>query len=484
MENSSFINFLRSLDKKELKAFARFVESPYFNTSKSANQLFKEICPFYPDFTGKDFTNEYLFYRIYGNKNYNAVLFRKNLSILLNLAEEYLIVNNNPFRDYSLLHGLLDKKLLRHFKSHIKKVETGLITVEIKDDIFRRKIFYMEELLNYYAFTDAAYAYESGKMALFEIDTLLYFYRLTLFSHRQTGITVNQKEDALDFLMKSINIKQLYEELDKSDFGNKKIFKFLLSIFLLQKTGDEKLYFEIKQFTFSYSEKFYKHSPFFGFHYLEMFASNKIAAGDRKYVKERYEIYRKKEYQHYDLGNFSIRFVDFDNFFKSALTNDDVSWAKHLIEKYVSGLEKKRNKGLGNYYNAQLLFHEKEYDEAFSLITYFNLSSIAVDEFFLSRELRTLMLQIYFEKGLTEDSRYLIDSFYRYLNDSKKLNEDSRTGYLNFIKFYKELIRIITNENYINLNNFKKNVLTSRVNKKSWLIEKIDDLLKRQVKPA
>ncbi len=484
MENSGFINFLRSLDKKELKAFGRFVESPYFNTSKPAEKLFKEISRFYPGFIGTDFNKEYLFHKVYGTKNFNAVLFRKNLSILLSLGEEFLIVKNNPFRDYSLLHGLLNKKLFRHFKSHIKKVETGFTIDQIKDDVFRKKIFILEELLNHYALTDAAHAYEAGKMNLFEVDTLLYFYRLTLFSHRQTGITVHRKEDAFDYVLKSINTQQLYEELDKSDFVNKKIFKYLLSLILLQKTGDEKLYFEIKEFTFSYAEKFSKGSIFMGFHHLESFAANKITAGDGKYVKERYEIYKKKEYHYYDLGNLPMMFVDFDNFFKSALIYDDVSWAKHLIEKYVSGLEKKGNKGLGNYYNAQLLFHKKEYDKAFSLIAFFNLSSMTIDEFFLSRELRTLMLQIYFEKGLIEDSRYLIDSFYHYLNDSKKLNEGSRTSYVNFIKFYKELIRIITNENYSSLNDFKNNVLTSKVSKKSWLVEKIDDLLKRQVKPA
>jgi hypothetical protein len=374
------------------------------------------------------------------------------------------------------LIGLRERRLFKALNSHHKKLKGKIERERINDDNFRRQTLYSEELLNYYSLIDDDFSFEAGRMGLLEYDSLLYLYRLTLFCIRKTSVIVAHQHDVLDYILKSIDIEQLYFDLKNSKIVNKGIFKLLLSLILLQKTQDEKLYNEIKEFSFSYSEKFNKGNIFIGYHYLREYIAGKIDKGHNQYLKERYSIYKKLEHDYHNKGGLKITFVDFDNFIKSSIANKDLSWAKYLVGKYIGELEEKGNWGLGNYYNALILFHEKKFDQALSALAFFNLNRIILDEFFLIRDLRTLILQIYFEKGLIDEAFYFVDSFYHYLKNNPKVTERNKLLYGNFLKYYKELINIVSKETYSQLRVLKKNVLEDRMTEKQWILEKIDYL--------
>ena len=81
---------LSRLSKAELKEFDKFVQSPFFSTGRNIYPLFKELKKFHPLFNNKSLTEESLYSRAYGKKEFNRSVFRKIVSDLTSTAEEYI----------------------------------------------------------------------------------------------------------------------------------------------------------------------------------------------------------------------------------------------------------------------------------------------------------------------------------------------------------------------------------------------------------
>ena len=111
MKDFRLIKILRTFSKVEMKSFGKFVNSPFFNTSKATMQLLQALKKYYPAFSGVGLTREKLFAEVYGERKYSSVLLNKLASNLIKLSLEFITISNNPLKQYSLLRGLRKKSL-------------------------------------------------------------------------------------------------------------------------------------------------------------------------------------------------------------------------------------------------------------------------------------------------------------------------------------------------------------------------------------
>lgn len=479
MYNSVFIRILRTFTADEFKQFNKFIHSTYFNTSMVTAKVFEAINGDYPAFESSNMSREKVFSIVHTGKKYDDVLMRKYISNLNKLAEKFLIVNNNQFPDHSLVNGLLNKGLYKLFLLRLRKAEKEFANDMVDDDYFQYQALIKGEQLNFYNRTDNEFSYESEKMNMLEIDTLYYFYRLAQVYYNKQSIAADNEYNVIHYMLDAIDIKKLYNEIESSKISNKPVLKFLLSLPLLQQTRDEAMYKEIKEFSFSHSAKYPGKTIFIGYLYLLDFITYQIDKGNYEYFKERYLVYKYEEKVRYteNTGNNNqITFATLRNYFNAALRNNDVEWAEHLIEKYADMFEKDGEKRLRSYFKAFIHFHKKKFSEALAALADFNITEHFLDDFTFTRNMRTLFLQIYFELGYIDEAFYSIDSFYHYLNRNKKVNQKNRVYFGNFLKYYKELITMVSKDDYTNLHMLKENVIENKIIKKSWLLEKINGL--------
>ena len=80
---------LKNFEKADRLAAKRFLESPYFNSSKELIRLFQEILKLQE--RGKPLLKEKLWKKVVPNKEYNDLRFRKYCSDLSKLMERFLI---------------------------------------------------------------------------------------------------------------------------------------------------------------------------------------------------------------------------------------------------------------------------------------------------------------------------------------------------------------------------------------------------------
>ena len=71
MINSEAITLLKTLSPKELKKFRDFLNSPYHNKNKKLCEIFQELRKYCPSFSGRNFTKERLYKKLYKKEKYS-----------------------------------------------------------------------------------------------------------------------------------------------------------------------------------------------------------------------------------------------------------------------------------------------------------------------------------------------------------------------------------------------------------------------------
>ena len=116
MHKNKAIQILKSFSPEEFKRFRKFIESPYFNTSKSAIQLFKYIEKYYPAFEDKALDIKSAVKKLNKISRATEGNIRNTLSDLYLLLRKFLSIEYYNSNDFAMKFGevasLFSKRLL------------------------------------------------------------------------------------------------------------------------------------------------------------------------------------------------------------------------------------------------------------------------------------------------------------------------------------------------------------------------------------
>jgi hypothetical protein len=126
------------------------------------------------------------------------------------------------------------------------------------------------------------------------------------------------------------------------------------------------------------------------------------------------------------------------------------------------------------YFNAVIHFLKKENDLSLG-----NLSRIDNSQFVFKYHIKDLSLMNYFELKDINMAFQLLDSYKHFIGNNKQVSSTMKTLYLNFIKYYSEILKILDKEDYSDLD-FLRNEIVEQDNliHRKWLIEKLDEISK------
>ena len=101
MIKSSLIEAFKTFSPKEIKEFAEFVSSPFFNKNINVIKLFELIRKNYPEFESAKIEKEKIFSKLFPGKPYKDSTLRLLMYYLYELVEKFLAYNrfnNDKFR--------------------------------------------------------------------------------------------------------------------------------------------------------------------------------------------------------------------------------------------------------------------------------------------------------------------------------------------------------------------------------------------------
>jgi hypothetical protein len=474
IDNTKLAGVLKPLDKAGRLAAKRFLESPYFNSSKELLLLFKEILRLQEK--NKPLDKVYLWGKIVKKNPYNDLRFRKYCSDLSKLMERFLA--QQAFDEDEVQQKVFLLKKISQQEQKADKLASSAVTYSDKmmeDYPYRDTSYYLYQYLLQKSYYDLEnFATKRGvKSNIEEISNYLdWFYlgeKLRLITEAESRKQLKSHEYKLSFVSEiSYLTKKHFTDLE--NLPHIEIYYQIIQI--LSETEADDNYYKLK-------ELIAKNAHFFPrdvavdelYGAAQNYCVKKINAGERKFLIELFELFKLQIQQNILLSEGKLSPWYFRNIIVVGLRLGQYEWVEDFINKFKEYLPEDNKENAITYNMAQLYFYQKKYDKVLE-----QLRSVEYDDISYNLNSKTILIATYYELEELDLLDSHLDSFEVFLRRRKDFTADRKQIYSWLIKFTKRLTRIMPGDKK-SLEKLKKDVNEAKgVVNASWLLEKIEEL--------
>lgn len=476
MKSTKLVELLSTFSHTELKQFRDFVRSPFFNTNKHVIKLNEVLFKFHPGYDQKKCTVENIYKEVFGSDKFNYFKIKNISSDLYNLGLEFLKLMPNRatdfVKDFNLMVQLRQRQLFRFHKKHVRKLEEVFKKTEIKDSEFLYENFLLtreSQIVDLFEKPSSISGILDEFESFFEylIFHLLQYYNLMIHISKGNNVemTIKMLDEVVEFLEKG----------PVSSHPTTTAYQYLI---LLKVKGKEEYYFTLKDHYFKHFEKMdasaaYRiHMHLFGY-CADMYNVN----GDRRFVKEGYELY-KHSYLNKRVTSGELLYPDFVNYIKVFARAGDTDLAEKFISDYSVDLPEDQYDNTLNFSYAYIAHRDGDHKKALRYI-----SKVNFPLEILKVQVKILQVQLNYQLAYYEETRDLIGTFKKTLQKEAVVSDDFKNSILIFLKHTIDLINIKEevnkNEKQYNIEKLNESVTGTQQNHfgiKFWLQDRIDEI--------
>lgn len=470
--NNKTYTILQSFDKYEVNRLRKFLQSPYFNMNEAIVGLFEVFIKDIFSKKNKELSKEAIWKKIYKDKKYDDVRFRKLNSELLKLVEKFLaqqVYEDNPIHQaVHLMEAVSNKKLEKLHSSTMRTAGRLSKQQEFKPASF---YFYQYEIeKNYYELTE----YENKRDAKSNIEdvalNLDYFY----FSEKlRIHNSILSRQNLANHKYNIEMIDEITSIVSKNEYEGIAPIQIYYQISLINKDFEnEEHYYKLKKLVRKYINQFPLSEAILIGKYVLNYSIYKINKGIQKFVREYFESYREfleKEIIFEEKEGLSP--WEFKNTILSALRLGEFDWTDKFIKEYSIKIPLEFRENAVTYNTATLYFYQKKYDDVLRL-----LNQVEYEDLAYNLNSKLMLIAVYYETDEIEPLYHLFESFRVYLNRNKGLSQERKKRYLNLIKFTKKLTKLMPGDKKAIEKLNTEIVETQGVINLGWLKEKIAEL--------
>lgn len=475
MLNSSLTELLKLFTKEEMKSFADYVDSPFFNKKSSVTKFFKSISGFHPDFDDKSLERELLWKSLHPSKPYNYGVMKNLIHDLTKLAEDFAsqsrITKNQSLHRSELLKFLCSKdnpKLISKYSERITKEKKDILTKNLFDEFEIEKT---KAQIFYSLLSDRQKAEPKDEFDC-ATELLLVSFLSELFEHyaminevnkiHKVSIETPLLEEALEFV----------ENNDKFlKHGKISAYYYLL---MSEKENRSECFSKVMKILADMSND---NDPRF-LYYLWVNLANNFAfryhEGDMSAQRELFELNKliiEKGICHPE-GKNKIYAVNFNTIYNIAASEKEYEWAFEFVNEHYILLEEDIREDMRNRCLADLSFRSKNFE---TTIDY--LSKIKkIPDPHMKIYVKMLTVMSYYELGYLESSLSALDAFKHLLKNEKRLQEVIRIKYEKFIRAFTFLMSAREGDKSASEKFRMYTEKTEGITSLSWLLRKAKEL--------
>lgn len=473
IDNTKLSGVLHGLDKNERLSGKRFLESPYFNSSKELLTLFLE-CNKLID-KSKQLNKQFLWKKVAGNKPYNDLRFRKYCSDLSKLMEKFLAQQVFD-RDEAQQKIFLLKSLEKKSKAE-KLIHSTIHNSEnmMRDHPYRDTSYYLNKYLIQKGFYEAqGFDTNRGVLAIIEeISSNLDFFYFGEKLRMITEVITREKEKSHTY---DIGLKEEIPKLIRDKmafFSQSPQIEIYFQIFeILSNPVEEDSYFRLKTLIGKNSHLFPREVAVGELYAAaQNYCVRKINIGNRKFLGELFDLFKMLINQNLIITDSEISPWYFKNIIVVALRLGEYSWTENFILKYKDFLPEALRENAVTYNLANLYFYQKRYNEVIQQLQY-----VEYDDLSYNLNSKAMLIATYFELDELDLLDSHLDTFDTFLKRRKDIGKDRIEIYRLLIKFTRRLTRIIPSDKEA-LSKLKEEIQNTKgVVNANWLLEKIAQL--------
>ena len=488
MIKNKAIEVISTFSESELKGFFLFLESPYFNSNKSLIKLFGEIKKALLTGKTEKITEEYLYVKIFKGKKYNYGIMKNLMSELYKHAEKFIVINlnNNTINDIDqqfLLLGELEQRGLEdNFKNTFGKIKGKIEDGKISSCYYHDLGRLYEAMKDFHR--NRSNVKDFSLYGLYAIE-YIFPHLLTVIAEEYAmqyaaEHSANQKPqtDLLKEFITRINISDFSRFIESSEVNNKEDILIKLNfIDLLTGSNNDSLYFKLRDVVFKNTENYSNKMLYILFNnYLLLYAEKRASEGSKEFFKEKYDVF-KKMFTVVKMNNDGVGYLFLSSYLDTVLSGirlGETDYVLKFAEDYRKDVDPSVRDVAYRLARAYIFAAEKKYELSLK-----ELSLTEQADFHIKLRTKFLYLKCCFELGLFEQGFSMIDSFKKFITDTRELHPDFRKKLNDSIKAYSGLFKISASpEKYTAqmLDNQASFVKASGINPKDWYLDKLAEL--------
>lgn len=440
------VELLKSFTKNELNRFFSFINSPYFNTTNKLCLLFKAVRMYAldePKFT--DDLQLKVYQRVYGKAKKQVSidsLQKKNLNKLLNkllvLAEEFLVVEelkiNQESKHELLFPALIKRKQMVLYNRRLKGIQKDLESEKKQGAEYHTRQYNLQQHKVQFLYDEDRLSKEDNYDELqYHLDVKYLLEKLRYHLAKTTLLKVYKGKD---FDLSPFNAIQDLLKLPNYQ-KNPLIQLYLLNIGLVEKYDDktyQALFTMLKKNLDTIPIEVLK--PFYT--NLTNYCTMQILRGRSEFNKNLFQIY-----QDMHAGNLLVREDAMSTgLLKNAITAGcrvkAYTWATEILDHYTPYVKSNIRKSVLNYNKGIIMFEQQKYDKALNY-----LKEVTKIDDTHDIGMRIVILRCFYEVDSNYElsTQQSIESIKAYFLNNKKLKEDTKLSYINFINILNKLYK-------------------------------------------
>ncbi len=436
------VEYLKTLDSKELNRFSKLINSPYFNDHEGTKDTFEYIRECLKK--GKTTTRVEIFNSVFSNEIYDSQKVSNILSYLMRLFEIFIKHEQESkfnFEKLNLLSFLADKGLEQYFDRETASFES--------ENTHPISAFYTNQFIEQYQLnrkkrTDS----KSLQQSNFVLD-IFYFKEkfkigCKMLSHKNV-VSGEFNFTLFDNLEKQL--ESLPELLDKN---------ILLKLFFLSykmiKYDESEIYQKIKPLINSPEIEIEEKKELYG--YLQNFTIKQINKGNRKFLNHLFEIYKEIIQNGVIYSDGHLSEWKYKNVITAGCRLNKMEWTRQFIENYKDKLKPSSRENAYKFNLAAYHNFNGNHNETLNI-----LRDVQFSDIYYHLDTNVLLIKTYFALGEHDLLLNLLDTFRIFILRNNKVSTYQKKLYKNLIKHTKKLSLLESKKNTIKLSEYKSSKL-------------------------
>jgi len=437
MLQSRIIKHIKTLSVKDREQFRQFAYSPYFNQHDKTRELLDLVLDKL-DNKPAELEKERVYKALFPGEDYDEQQLYNLMSYLKKLFNRFLAQQH--FEESPHLEQLYT--LETSYKNHqhdvltnrSKQLKKKLQKDPVRDANYFFVNYRLNHLLGYYTTINIDRTETRSMQAM--LDNLEKYYivgKLRNCAHllanslmMNTSYNFRMLEPVLDYLNEN------WEE-----YKDEKVIMLYYSALMSMRSEPTAEHYERMKNILTGSIQLLSDEDSRD---LYIFAYNycirQINAGESEYLHELFNLYKQGLRQELILDSKGmISEWDYKNIATLGARLKEFEWTEQFLQQYMEKMPPQRRENAYNYNLGNLYYNKKMYEEALSALLLVQFTDV---KYHLNTTF--LLLRTYYALEDTEALLSLIETFRIYVIRNRKMTNDQKRGYTNFLRFAKKLV--------------------------------------------
>lgn len=431
MKNANLYQLITAFSSAEIRAFRKFLQSPYFNQREDVLQLFdylidnQEVIP----------TKIGAFQHLFPNQVFEEQSLRYVMSYLNQLAKQFLIIEKTQadtlYSQQQLVESLhahgLNKLVEREAKSNQR--------VLLKQSL--RNATYFEYTYWFYhtQFEQRQATKRRGELYLQEMgDYLTIAYVIRILTLAST-ITVVQRIEKRDYEL--LFLEEILKKIEAGSFADIPVIQVHYYAYRALNRPEQISYFQQLKTLLAQQTAIFTIAEAADIYRLAIsFCIRQFNGGIETYAQEALDLYKTGLDNQVFLENGVLSRFTFNNIVQLGLRLKQFTWTHQFIENYRAFLPEEERSNTYTYNRAIFYYRQQQYDKVLEL-----LQQTQFSDTLYNLDARRMLIRIYYEQDAWSALESQLDSFSVYLHRQTNIGYH-RKIYLNLLKFMRKMLSI------------------------------------------